>query len=129
MKKKWKIIIAVVSLAIIFGAVGFNYVIHGGARDIQSEESVFKVGAKEFVNEFTSNSEQATKKYLNKTIEISGQITNVKDSVVTVNDIVVCKMISLDKVKNNETTTLKGRVVGFDDLLGEIQLDECNIKQ
>jgi len=101
---------------------------HGGGRDIQSEESAFKVSSDHLKNEFSNNTDQATKKYLNKTIEISGLISNVLDSIVTIDETIFCKMISFENVKNNKSkVTIKGRLVGFDDLLGEIKLDECNI--
>jgi hypothetical protein len=28
-------------------------------------------------------------------------------------------------IKKNQKVTLKGRVVGYDDLMGEIKLDQC----
>ncbi|CAM3656136.1 hypothetical protein FLGE108171_08680 [Flavobacterium gelidilacus] len=129
MNSKLKKILIVLGIVLLVGFYGYNYIMHGGARDIQLEESAFVVSSNDIKNEFTKNIDEATKKYLNKTIEISGLISNIKDSIVTIDETIFCKMISFKNVKENkDKITIKGRLVGFDDLLGEIKLDECNIK-
>jgi hypothetical protein len=32
-------------------------------------------------------------------------------------------------IKENQTLNVKGRVIGFDDLLGELKMDMCNLNQ
>jgi hypothetical protein len=127
MNSKSKKIVIVLGIVVLVGILGFNYIMHGGGRDIQSEESAFKVSSEVIKNEFSNNMEESTKKYLNKTIEISGLITAIEDSIVTIDETIFCKIISLENIKEKNNVTIKGRLVGFDDLLGEIKLDECNI--
>jgi len=39
---------------------------------------------------------------------------------------IICNLKELDTtLKENQTIIVKGRLVGFDDLLGEIKLDQC----
>lgn len=127
MSTKLKKTLFVLLLAFLIGFFAFNYIMHGGGRDIQAEISAYKVSSSDIKNEFSENVDVATKKYLNKTIEISGLISNIKDSIVTIDETIYCKMISLENIKNNKKTTVKGRFVGFDDLLQELKLDECNL--
>lgn len=124
-----KFLIVLVVLAVI-GYFGFQYVMHGGARDVQAEKAEFVVTSKDFKAEFAAKSDEATKKYLNKTIEVSGAVTAVKDSIVTLDESILCTMKTLDKDATvGKTVKVKGRVVGFDDLMGELKLDECNISK
>lgn len=130
MKKSVKRIVIVLILLLVVAMAGYYYVMHGGARDVQSEATAFKVNASAIQKEFTDNTDAATKKYLNKAIEISGNITTVEDSVAVVNQTIFCKLIVPDKsLSKGAKVTVKGRVVGFDDLMGELKMDECSISK
>lgn len=99
-----------------------------GKRDLSTEESCFKINANAISTEFVSDLELSNKKYLEKPIEISGTITQLNDSVVTLDKIVLCYFNELHStLKINSQTTIKGRVVGYDDLMGELKLDKCFI--
>lgn len=103
---------------------------HGGARDVQAEKTEFVVTSKDFKTEFATNADVATKKYLNKTIEVSGAVTAVEDSIVTLDETILCTMKTMDKDATvGKSVKIKGRVMGFDDLMGELKLDECNISK
>jgi tRNA_anti-like len=112
----------------LFGFVAYNYVMTGGARDLTTEEVAFTVTSKAITNEFTSNIDACNKKYLEKPVAITGKITSITSDVVTIDNTIFCtlkdKQSSLIKDQN---ITIKGRVVGFDDLMGELQLDQCYI--
>ncbi|RAR75635.1 OB-fold protein [Flavobacterium aciduliphilum] len=126
-----KVIIAFLLLAII-GVVGFfaarYYAYHGGKRDVQSEEAAFTLKAKDFVAEFTANEASANKKYLEKPVAVSGAITSVNGKEVILDDVVVCNFTTPDAtLKVGQTISIKGRAVGFDDLMGSVNLDQCSI--
>lgn len=129
MKKRQKIVIVIIALSILAGFGGYYYIMHGGARDIQSENTSFVVASKDLIAEFNSNSETATKKYLNKAIEISGVVTKLNKKTVTIEESIFCEMLTLDGVGKGKTVIIKGRVVGFDDLLGELKLDACSVSK
>jgi hypothetical protein len=126
MKTRNKIALIIVVLAII-AYFGYNYVMTSGARDLQTEKSEFTTTAKTIYEEFATNSGAATKKYLNKAIQLSGDVTNVKDSVLTLDEKVSCQFQTITKIKIGEKVTIKGRVTGYDDLLEELKLDQCVI--
>lgn len=128
MNKKLKLFLISLSVIVLLGLVGYNYVMHGGARDLTSEETAFTVTSSEISNEFTTNADEANKKYLEKPIAISGVITSVKDNEVIIDNIIICNLLKSDSsIKENQKTTIKGRFVGFDDLMGEFKLDQCFI--
>lgn len=127
MKSKNKII-AAFALIVGIGVIGYLYVMNGGARDLSTEETTFSVKATDISTEFVSNLEVSNKKYLEKPIEISGKVTEINDSIVTLDKTVLCHLAELNsELKINSQATIKGRVVGYDDLLGELNLDKCLI--
>jgi hypothetical protein len=69
----------------------------------------------------------ASKKYLNKAVEITGIVTDVNQEIITLDGKVSCQLQSISNVKLNSKVIIKGRVTGFDDLVAEVKLDECLI--
>lgn len=99
----------------------------GGARDLENETSEFSISATDVFGEFSSNSQMATSKYLNKAVEITGKVTNVAENVITLDGKVSCQLQVSDQVVLNSQVKIKGRVTGYDDLLEELKLDQCLI--
>lgn len=127
MSKKVKII-GILLLVVLLVAISINYVFHGGARDLATEQTEFNVSSKDIILEFASNITTATNKYSDKAISISGKVTAVSDSVVTIDHTIICNFKSTDtSIKNDQLISVKGRLVGFDDLMGELKLDQCSI--
>ena len=130
MSNKVKIIGALFVVALIIGFSIFNYVFHGGARDLATEDAAFTVTSKNIIAEFAANVPGATKKYSDKAIAVSGIVTAVTDSIVTIDNTIICNFKSPDTtIKNEQAITVKGRLVGFDDLMGELKLDQCSINK
>ena len=126
MNKKKKVILITVLMVGIFGISSYYYVMYGGARNLSTEETAFTVSSKSIVNEFDSNIEKSNKKYLEKAIAIKGTITEITGKEVIIDHLIVCNLKDLDtSIKKNQVVTLKGRVVGYDDLMGELKLDQC----
>jgi hypothetical protein len=128
MKNKWTSRLIVLALLIMGGLFTMNYVLYGGARDIQAEESAFKLNSTTILKDYENDGEEANKKYLNKTVEISGKVTQVNKKAIIVDNTIICNMKpDSEKLIIETSTKVKGRVVGFDDLLGELKLDDCSI--
>ena len=130
MSKKVKLIGVLIVIALIIGFSVFNYVFHGGARDLATEDTAFSVTSKTITAEFAENVPAATKKYSDKAIAITGIVTAVSDSIVTIDNTIICNFNTPDtNIKNDQAITVKGRLVGFDDLMGELKLDQCSINK
>lgn len=128
MKRTIKVLSAIALISIIsFFAVRY-YAYNAGKRDIQSEDTAFNVSAKNITQEFVSNADISNKKYLEKPVAISGIVTAITGNDIIIDDSVNCNLLKADtSVKNGQSITIKGRVIGFDDLLGEVKLDQCSI--
>lgn len=128
MSKKIKIIILLIVAIGLIGFFGYNYAMHGGARNLTTEQTNFAVTSAAITTEFTTNIEEANKKYLEKAVEIKGKISAVNGNEIILDDIVICSFKNQDSsIKKDQTVTVKGRIVGYDDLMGELKLDQCFI--
>ncbi len=123
-----KIIISVVILVAI-GFAGYKYV-YREHRDISAEDAEFTLTAAKLQGEFTTNDSLANSKYADKTIEVAGKITSIDAAA---NTIVIDGKLSAtlkDKVsglQQNSPVKVKGRFVGYDDLLEEFKMDQTTI--
>jgi hypothetical protein len=126
MSKKVKIIIISIVLVGITVLTGFNYVMQGGARNLSTEETDFTVSSQSISTEFAANIEASNKKYLEKAVAIKGTVTKITGKEVIIDNSIICTLKELDSsIKENQIITIKGRVVGYDDLMGELKLDQC----
>jgi hypothetical protein len=126
MGKKFKLV-AILLVVIIIGLFSYNYVMTSGGRDLEKETSEFSVSATAIFGDFSANAEMATKKYLNKAVEITGKVTNITENVITLDGKVSCQFEASEKVNLDSQVKIKGRVTGYDDLLEELKLDQCLI--
>jgi hypothetical protein len=126
-KKMLKKII-VFGVIIIAGIVGYNY-IYQDHRTIENEKVEFILSSQEIASQFVENVTTSEQKYLNKTIEVSGLITEISKKDLTLDDKVFCQFSEAIKtsVKNKSKIKIKGRVIGYDDLLEQVKLDQCTI--
>ena len=130
MSKKAQIIIIVSFVILITGIACYNYIMNFGVRDLNTETAAFSVTSTSISKEFASDIESANKKYLEKAVAVSGKITAIKNQEIMLNDNVVCNLKSNEKsLQINQNVTLKGRIVGYDDLMGEVKLDQCVINK
>lgn len=128
LSKILKIFIIVILLAVgVFFSVRY-YAYHGGKRDLKSEKTAYTLTAKEIVGNFVANEVEANKKYLEKPVAISGKITSVNNKEIILNDVVVCVLTAVDsELIKGQTIVVKGRVIGYDDLMGNVNMDQCSI--
>ncbi len=135
MSKKMKTILIIVGVLILGGVIAGpkikDYMVNNiGKRDLQSEDAAFTLKAKDFVVEFTTKEADANKKYLEKPVVISGVITSINNKEVLLDEVVVCGFTTPDtSLKVGQAVSVKGRVVGFDDLMGSVNMDQCSINK
>lgn len=126
MNKNIKIIGIGLVAVLIIGLAIFNYALHGGERDLATEKVSFTVTSTSIIAEFGTNITAATQKYSDKAVAVSGTVTAVTDSIVTLENSIICNFkVPNNTININQKITVKGRFVGFDDLMGELKLDEC----
>jgi len=68
--------------------------------------------------------------WLQEVIEIQGNITSIEKDGVILNNHIYCQFDNPEKHKNlkeNMLVSIKGKMIGFDELLMEIKLNQCII--
>lgn len=127
MKNKIAIVLLVF---LVLALIAYKYV-YKGHRDIASESASFSISVQEIYIAFKQNDSIANKKYSDKAIEVQGKVTNIDhvNKIITLDNKLLARFTNgIDKsMKLQNTITLKGRVVGYDDILEEIQMDQCTI--
>lgn len=120
--------IIIFGILIIAVIVGYNY-IYQDHRTIEKETAEFVMSSQDIESEFSKDMKFAEAKYLNKTIEVSGTISEINNNDITLDDKVFCQFSELVEasIKKNSPLKIKGRVIGYDDLLEQVKLDQCTI--
>ena len=107
------------------------FYVYKSHRSIATESVAFSISAIQLHQDFMNDSEKNIKKYADKTIETYGKITSLdlENNAIVLDNKVFLKMtemISKD-LTIQQTVKIKGRFVGFDDLLEELKMDQCII--
>lgn len=109
-------------------------------RNILAEEAKFSLALTQMNDEFLADEEAAYKKYFNQVVEISATASSINkkengryDVVLSSNGVIANgELISAGdqfEALINKEVVLKGLFIGYDNLLEEIKLSECSIKQ
>jgi hypothetical protein len=129
MKSK-KTLLAIIAIAIIGGIIGYNY-IYQDHRDIESEKAAYTVKAADFIKEFQANEEEATTKYLNKTIAVEGILTSIDGNTVVIGDVIFFALSENETPPTSDKIStavqVKARCIGYDSLLEEVKLDQATV--
>ncbi|WP_298758435.1 hypothetical protein [uncultured Psychroserpens sp.] len=123
--RKRIIILIILIIGII---IGYNY-IYQDHRDIENEVAKYEITSEDITSSFSKNPTEAETKYLNTTIEVAGKISESDNTSITLDDKVFCQFTNniQNAVKVDSKIKIKGRVIGYDDLLEQVKLDQCSI--
>jgi hypothetical protein len=118
----------IVGVVIVAAIAGYDYV-YQDHRDIENEKAEFIMSSTKIYYLFSENMVVSEQKFLNKTIQVSGLISDVSVKDLTLDDMVFCQFTETIKtsIKEKSKIKIKGRVIGFDDLLKQVKLDQCTI--
>lgn len=118
-------------LFLIVAAFAVYQYVYKSHRDIASEEANFTTTVAEVFKSFTTNDSLANVKYLDKTVVFRGKISNIdfSNKIITVDEKLLARFNGKlpENLKLQDSIHLKGRLMGFDDLLEEIQMDQCSV--
>ena len=122
--KKYIVLLGILLIIVLV----YSYV-YQDHRDIEKEKAEFTMDADIIIKEFSMNSQSSETKYLNKTIEVKGYVTNQSEKSISLNGNIFCQFseqVPL-KLKTNIEISIKGRFIGYDNLLEELKFDQCMV--
>lgn len=121
----------IIFVIIISGAVGIYFYAYKSHRDISTEQPDFTLSLSQLQNDFNSNDSLFNAKYADKTLQIYGKITSLdlQNKAIMVDEHISISCI--DALPSNfivsDSVSVKGRYVGYDDLLEEFKIDQAII--
>ena len=98
------------------------------AADRSQEGSVVSISADQMHYRFVQGESTQTAAWMNEVVQVTGVVRSLQGNTVILTPGVVCAMeapVKLSDWKTSAEVTIKGRVLGFDDLFNEVQLDFC----
>lgn len=124
--KKLYIVMSITLLLIILSIATYNYM-YKEHRNIATENVSFNVSASK-LNSDLSAPDKASE-YIDKVVQVHGSVTAVEQNGVVIDDKVQVSFI--ESVSNSlsieKQITIKGRCVGYDDLLELVKIDQATI--
>ena len=79
--------------------------------------------------EFSPKVQENANEWLNNIVVLEGVVTSKDENGITLNNRIYCQFSTRQKiVVAEQTLQIKGRFIGYDDLLNELKLDQCIIQ-
>lgn len=126
-----KKIIGISFVILVIVAISLYFYTYKDHRDIASEEVSFSISTKALQDEFNENDSLFNLKYADKTIEIYGKTSDVDVSNHTIIIDGKVEVVLVDTIMKNielsKDVKIKGRYVGYDDLLEEFKMDQATL--
>ncbi|UAB82393.1 hypothetical protein INR76_06435 [Marixanthomonas sp. SCSIO 43207] len=119
----------ILTIIVLITVFGYNF-LYRGQKNHQNEKARYSLSAQQIYSEFTTNPAFAEQKYYNNIIEISGLVSEINRTEITIENKVFCQFmdeIVQKEVLRNSKIIIKGRFIGYDDLLEQVKLDQCII--
>lgn len=129
-KKRVFTVLSILVVLLIICVLMYNYTFNSKHRDIAKEKASLALVANKLHDDFVTDEGIATSKYLDKVIEITGAISDAEESGIILNDKIVVGLIdtmAVSDLVNGSTMTIKGRCVGYDELLEMVKIDQATI--
>lgn len=123
---KKQVVIGSLIIICITALCVYNYM-YKEHRDIASEKVDFTVKSQQ-LNKAMSTSSSAMK-YVDKVIQINGTITSVEQNSILLDETIQVdfNQQEVSKLSLNSQVIVKGRCVGYDDLLEVVKIDQATI--
>lgn len=125
--------VLIVFLVICVAGIGtYFYVFHKPHRDIAGESAEMDVQAAMLVDEYSSDRVAADEQYLDQVIMVQGVVVEVDSTHLKLESGIYCDMhkdTDVSGLMEGDAIAVKGRVVGYDELFGEVRLDNCTLAQ
>ncbi len=127
--KKNKVIFIITGMLILTVGMGYVYQsIFMSPKKVIETTPQYTGDANEFNYLVTDNLSY----WISKVVQINGKVTEKNDNGILLNGTIYCQfedIHDLQSITKNQNVIIKGKLVGFDELLMEIKLNQCIIIQ
>ncbi|PZW42615.1 hypothetical protein LX95_00931 [Mesonia algae] len=126
LSKKNKITLFMIILVCIAGYSAYKYT-YKSHKSITEKEVVFSGSTAHFLEKVKTGGA----KWQDVVVALNGKITSIGEKGITLDHNTYCQFknsTALTHLKEGQHIAVKGRMIGYDDLLEEIKLDQTLIK-
>ncbi|MBC8757449.1 hypothetical protein H2O64_22455 [Kordia sp. YSTF-M3] len=127
LSKRSKILIGLVIIIVVGAYAGYKYA-YAPHTAINDMEVAFAGTSQNFLEKIKDNPESWTQG--EKVIELTGKITGKDEKGISLNESIYFQLAegtSTAELQEGQTIHIKGRIIGYDDLLEELKLDKAII--
>lgn len=121
LSRKGKTVSLTLGVFILIGYLGWSY-LYQSHPDVESSKTTFEGTVEGLVSKVSGTNSIKTGDY----VQVSGLSTMDDPSVIILSGQVFCQMSRTVPIKEGKLT-VKGRFIGYDDIMEEIKLDQCII--
>ncbi len=124
LKKNKVVFIASVMMVLVVGVVNVYQYISMSPKDVVEITPEYVGDASEFNFLVTDNLSYWT----GKVVQITGKVTELTEYGIVMNGTIFCQFENgddLQSIVENQQINIKGKLVGFDEILMEIKLNQC----
>ena len=115
----------------IIGSVFIYFTYNKPHTDFSKSLSEFTIESKDLISFYQIDPENANVKYLDKILLLTGIITEAEENIIILDNGIVCTLDPSQKVNEKinlgTNVSIKGRCIGYDDLLEEVRIDHSFI--
>ncbi len=128
-----KIVAFIILLFLVISIAGYFY-LYQDHRKVSDTNAVKNLNANQLIEIFQDSDLENDKEILNQVVTVTGVITNSSANTLTIDNKIFIELEhpedkSFTYVLNvNDSCTIKGRCLGYDDLLEEVKIDQAIIE-
>ena len=119
----------IITILLVFSVIGFTIYTYAMRPPTAIENK--KIDFSGASDELLLNILDDTKAWQDKIVVVSGEVTNIDDKGIMLSSKIYCQLkqvTDLQKINPSSNIYIKGRIIGYDDLLEELKLDQCIIQ-
>ena len=126
----WPVLRFILPLSII-GVVVVYLTYNKPHKDFNKSRSEFTIESKDLIEFYQNDADNANAKYLDKILLLTGIVTETEENIIILDNGIVCTLDPSQKVNEKinlgTKVSIKGRCIGYDDLLEEVRIDHTFI--
>ena len=115
----------------IIGLVFIYFTYNKPHTDFSKSRSEFTIESKDLIAFYQIDTDNANARYLDKILLLTGIVTGAEENIIILDNGIVCTLDPSQKVNEKinlgTKVSVRGRCIGYDDLLEEIRVDHSFI--
>jgi hypothetical protein len=124
-----KLVVRLALVGTLIGGMVIFILFNKPHRDPSKEEAKISLTSEEIQASFSKDMEMANSLYIDNVVELTGVVTEVAEFYCILDNLVIANLAEGESLPALDIhVKIKGRVVGYDDLFEQVQIDFATIE-